>query len=112
MTKKFATGKWAIAICDRCGRQVPYKELFVQMINMQPSGLRVCDECVDEDHPQWQIGLMPVDDPQALENPRPDSFEDRLFLLGTENLEPLTTEDGQALEIENYTVDLSSLYIG
>jgi hypothetical protein len=32
----------------------------------------VCPECFDKDHPQnWQ-GRFPINDPQALRNPRPD----------------------------------------
>lgn len=43
------------------------------MIDLNKTGLLVCPECWDEDHPQNQLGRFPVDDPQALRNPRPDS---------------------------------------
>lgn len=76
MTRPFAVGKYALAMCDRCGLQVLYKELKTQIINMKPTGLRVCDECLDQDHPQYQVGLWPVNDPQALENPRTDQDND------------------------------------
>lgn len=76
MTKPFATGKHALAMCDRCGLQVSYIELKTQIINLKPTGLRVCAECLDQDHPQYQVGLWPVNDPQALENPRPDQDND------------------------------------
>ncbi len=33
----------------------------------------VCRECYDEDHPQLQLGKIPVYDPQALRNARPDT---------------------------------------
>ena len=32
----------------------------------------VCPECWEPDHPQLQLGMYPVDDPQALRNPRRD----------------------------------------
>ena len=32
----------------------------------------VCRECWEADHPQLMLGMYPVDDPQALRNPRPD----------------------------------------
>ena len=32
-----------------------------------------CDTCWDPDQPQLQLGMYPVDDPQALRNPRPDT---------------------------------------
>ena len=33
----------------------------------------VCPVCWDPDQPQLQLGMYPVDDPQALRNPRPDN---------------------------------------
>lgn len=33
----------------------------------------VCPECWEPDHPQLQLGMYPVDDPQALRNPRRDN---------------------------------------
>jgi len=32
----------------------------------------VCKQCWEKDHPQLQLGMYPVDDPQAVRNPRPD----------------------------------------
>jgi len=32
----------------------------------------VCPECWEPDHPQLQLGLYPVNDPQAVREPRPD----------------------------------------
>ena len=72
MSVAFATGKYALGICDRCGFTVKYSALKVQIINERESGLRVCPDCLDPDHPQWQVGKYPIYDPQALENPRPD----------------------------------------
>ena len=40
---------------------------------MDKTGLLVCQECWDADHPQNHLGREPVNDPQALRNPRPDS---------------------------------------
>jgi hypothetical protein len=42
---------------------------------MTPSGFLVCPECLDQDQPQYQLGRIPVDDPIALENPRPDKAQ-------------------------------------
>jgi len=33
----------------------------------------VCPECWEPDQPQLLLGMYPVDDPQAVRNPRPDS---------------------------------------
>jgi len=35
--------------------------------------LKVCEECWDPDHPQLQLGMYPVDDPQAVREPRKDT---------------------------------------
>lgn len=69
----YASGKHAFGICDRCGFRTKYSELKVQIINDYPTGLRVCPDCLDPDHPQLQLGKYPIYDPQALENPRPDT---------------------------------------
>lgn len=73
MGNRFATGKNAIAICDRCGFRFPLTTLKIEIIKTKRYNLLVCDECWDPDHPQLQLGMYPVDDPQALRNPRPDS---------------------------------------
>lgn len=39
---------------------------------MKPTGFLVCDDCFDEESPQLQLGRFPVNDPQALRDPRPD----------------------------------------
>lgn len=62
----YASGKYARAMCDRCGFEMAYTELLEEW-----TGFMVCGECFDERHPQ--------DDPQphsadaeALYKPRPD----------------------------------------
>lgn len=73
MGNRFASGKWAIAICDRCGQQFKLKTLKTEIIKTKQYNLLVCDACWDPDHPQLQLGMYPVDDPQALRNPRRDT---------------------------------------
>jgi hypothetical protein len=69
---RFAAGKKAIAECDRCGQRFKLKVLKTEIIKTKKYDLLVCPECWDPDHPQLQLGMWPVDDPQALRNPRPD----------------------------------------
>jgi hypothetical protein len=69
---RFASGKKAIAECDRCGQRFLLKVLKTEVIKTKNYNLLVCHECWDPDHPQLQLGMYPVDDPQALRNPRPD----------------------------------------
>lgn len=56
-------------------------ELKAEVRKLKPTGLLVCSECFDPDHPQLQLGMYPVEDPQALLNPRRDntqSFQDNI----------------------------------
>jgi len=71
--RKFTTGKHAIAECDRCGFRYKLKELKPTRVNDRETGLRVCPTCWEGDHPQNDLGKYPVNDPQAVENPRPDN---------------------------------------
>jgi hypothetical protein len=73
MANRFASGKIAIAECDRCGQQYKLKKLKIEIIKTKQYQLLVCPECWDPDQPQLQLGMFPVDDPQALRNPRRDT---------------------------------------
>ena len=72
MSNRFAAGKRAIAECDRCGQRFLLKVLKTEIIKTKKYDLLVCPTCWDPDHPQLQLGMWPIDDPQALRNPRPD----------------------------------------
>jgi hypothetical protein len=72
MPSQFSTGKYAIAECDRCGFRFKLKELKKTVIKTKITGLKVCPQCWDPDHPQLQLGMYPVNDPQAVRDPRPD----------------------------------------
>lgn len=72
MATKYAAGKHAIAECDRCGQRYKLKELRKLTIKTKQVSIKVCPECWEPDHPQLQLGMYPVFDPQALREPRPD----------------------------------------
>lgn len=72
MTRKFATGKHAIAYCDRCGFECAYSALRSETVAGNPVNSRVCAVCFDKDHPQNFLGKYPISDPQALKDARPD----------------------------------------
>ena len=72
MGNRFASGKWAIAQCDRCGFRYKLKELKKEIIKTKQYNLKVCQQCWDPDHPQLQLGMYPVYDPQAVREPRND----------------------------------------
>jgi hypothetical protein len=72
MPNQFASGKYAIAECDRCAQRYKLKELRTQVVKTKPYKIKVCRSCYDPDHPQLQLGMHPVSDPQAVREPRPD----------------------------------------
>jgi hypothetical protein len=72
MPNRFASGKYAIAQCDRCDQRYKLKELKTQIVKQRPFKIKVCPSCWDPDQPQLSLGLYPVDDPQAVRDPRPD----------------------------------------
>lgn len=72
MPNRFASGKYAIAQCDRCDGRYKLKELRTQTVKTKPFKIKVCKSCWDPDQPQLQLGMYPVNDPQAVRDPRPD----------------------------------------
>ena len=72
MSNRFASGKYAISQCDRCNFRYMLKELRTQTLKTKPYKIKVCRSCWDPDQPQLQLGMYPVNDPQAVREPRPD----------------------------------------
>jgi hypothetical protein len=72
MSSKYSSGKFAIAECDRCGQRYKLKELKKLVVKQQMKNIKVCPECWEPDQPQLSLGMYPVDDPQAVREPRPD----------------------------------------
>ena len=72
MPNKYSSGKFAIAECDRCGQRYKLKELRKLVVKQQIKNIKVCPTCWDPDQPQLSLGMYPVDDPQAVREPRPD----------------------------------------
>jgi hypothetical protein len=72
MSSKFASGKWAISECDICGFRYKLKTLKQLVIKNNPTNIMACRECWNPSHPQLQLGTFPIEDPQAIRNPRRD----------------------------------------
>ena len=72
MGNKFASGKNAIAECDRCGQRYKLTVLRKETVKTKIRNILVCPQCWDPDQPQLLLGMFPVDDPQGLRDPRPD----------------------------------------
>jgi hypothetical protein len=88
MANRYASGKFAIAECDRCGQRYKLTELKKQVLKTKLFNIKVCPTCWDPDHPQLSLGLYPVYDPQAVREPRPDVS---YYQSGTSGLNTNTT---------------------
>ena len=98
MPNKFASGKFAIAQCDICGFRYKLKQLKGLVIKTKNVNILACPECWNPDQPQLQLGMWPVDDPQAVRNPRTDA--NSYYQSGYNGLQT------------NYTVGTNPLYTG
>ena len=72
----FASGKYAIAICDRCGQQNKFTQL-----KQEWNGLKVCPECFETKHPQLDPGYHAAD-AEALPWARPARQEPTTVFVG------------------------------
>jgi hypothetical protein len=72
MPSKFSSGKFAIAQCDRCNFRYKLSQLKRLVIKTKNVNILVCQDCWEPDQPQLQLGMYPVNDPQAVRDPRPD----------------------------------------
>jgi hypothetical protein len=73
MPSQFSSAKHAIAECDRCGFRYKLQDLKQLVIKTKNVNILVCQTCWEPDQPQLSLGLYPVNDPQAVRNPRPDT---------------------------------------
>ena len=100
MPIKYASAKNSIAQCDRCGFRYKLKQLKRLVIKTKNVNILVCPECWEPDQPQLSLGLYPVNDPQAVRNPRPDLGYYQSGLNGLQTLDvtgPLQSETGVPL---------------
>ena len=105
MANRFASGKKAIAECDRCGFRFKLKDLKKLIVKTKQVSIKVCSECWEPDQPQLQLGMYPVDDPQALREPRPDLSYTQSGYTGLQVLTaPSTNKDGDGLPGEGSRV--------
>jgi hypothetical protein len=73
MPRAFAVGKKAVGFCDQCGFRFKLSKLRKLVVKGKIVNTLVCRSCWVPDQPQLMLGKYPVDDPQALRNPRPDN---------------------------------------
>ena len=73
MATRYASAKKALGVCDICGFTYKLRELKTVVVKNRDTSTKACPECWDPDHPQLMLGAFPVDDPQAIRDPRPDN---------------------------------------
>jgi hypothetical protein len=67
----YARGRNAFGFCMRCGFRAPLGALTDQVVATKQTGLLVCSDCLDDDHPQLLLGRYRIHDPVALRRPSP-----------------------------------------
>ena len=67
MAAGYASGKFAIALCDQCGQRYKLLQLIKDW-----KGFKVCPECYEPKHPQLEPKRT-INEPQALYQPRPEA---------------------------------------
>jgi hypothetical protein len=88
MGNRFSSGRFSIAECDRCGQRYKLKELIKLVIKTKQVSIKVCPTCWEPDQPQLQLGMYPVDDPQAVREPRRDNSYVQSGYSGLQTLAP------------------------
>ena len=103
----YASGKFAIALCDRCGFQYKLLDLKEEW-----NGLKTCSQCFETKHPQLEPRTNKID-PQAVREPRPDtSVSPTIFTVYT-NYDlgiigkKLTTPDSMTSALGTVTISTS-----
>ena len=91
----YASGKYAKAMCDRCGFEYEYTQLKKEW-----NGLKTCPTCFEPKHPQLEP-LLNFLEPEALRDPRPDN--DKEVGLG----KVVTTSDPIGKVISGFQVNTS-----
>lgn len=71
----YADGKKALGICDICGFSYKLRQLKSVVRNRVKTGLLACPTCWDEDHPQYELSRLRIEDAQAIRDPRTDKVE-------------------------------------
>ena len=93
MSDRFASSRNAIAMCDVCGFQYKLRQLRTLVVKGIEANIKACPECWNPSQPQLMLGTFPVDDPQAIRNPRPDTS---LGPAGTYSSRDINWEIGRA----------------
>ena len=87
MSSKYTTNKNTIADCDVCGFQFKLRKLKDLYVRKNNTHIKACPECWNLDQPQNLQGMYPVEDPQAVKDPRPDKSFNEDNKIGSRDIE-------------------------
>ena len=87
MSNRYTTNKNAIADCDVCGFQFKLRELKDLYVRKTNTNIKACKECWNPDQPQNMQGMYPVEDPQAVRDPRPDQSFNENNITGSRDIQ-------------------------
>jgi hypothetical protein len=105
MSYKYASGQKALAICDICGFQYKLRQLKELIRKGNKTNLKACPECWNPDQPQNKLGEFPVDDPQAIRDPRPDFTQ---YPQSRAHIEPADANNMSAFgKVGNVTISIT-----
>jgi hypothetical protein len=105
MSYKYASGQKALAICDICGFQYKLRQLRELIRKGNKTNLKACPECWNPDQPQNKLGEFPVDDPQAIRDPRPDFTQ---YPQSRAHIEPADANNMSAFgKVGNVTISIT-----
>jgi len=83
----YASGKYTLALCDRCGQRYYLNKLIKEW-----TGLKVCPSCYEPKHTQLEPHPHP-EDAQAVYEPRVDRVEPLVVTVGRSKTFPEVKED-------------------
>ena len=105
MSYKYASGQKALAICDICGFQYKLRQLKELIRKGNKTNLKACPECWNPDQPQNKLGEFPVDDPQAIRDPRPDFTQ---YPQSRAHIQPANANNMSAFgQVGNVTISIT-----
>lgn len=67
------SGKHTIGLCDRCSQRYALGDLKWEIVNSEQTGRRLCPECWDVDHPQYQLAKVKIGDEFTVRDIRPQN---------------------------------------
>jgi len=101
MGQQFTSGKYAKAICDRCGDKIMYTKLRTEW-----TGLKVCSTCWDPKTALEFPTNFPTD-PESLRDPRPDN--DTEASLGVAKI--VGTGLGSGFQLNDIEIELGTVSV-